>query len=86
MTGPEQGFLLLTSQLGDPERRPLTISQFRNLAKRVADADREIVVRELEISDLQKLGYDAEMSQRIFGLLSGGNQLREAIFSSADAE
>lgn len=79
MTGPEQGFLLLTSQLGDPNRRPLTTSQFRNLAKRVADTDREIAVRELKVSDLERLGYDEEMSQRIFSLLSGGNQLREYV-------
>lgn len=77
MRGAEQGFLLLTSQLGDPERRPLTIAQFRNLTKRVTEADREIAVRELEVHDLEKLGYDEEMSRRIFGLLSGGNQLRE---------
>ena len=35
MTGPEQGFLLLTSSLGDPHRKPLTVPQFRELAKRV---------------------------------------------------
>lgn len=77
MTGPEQGFLLLTSSLGDPGRRPLTVAQFRNLAKRVAEAEREDSVRELEVRDLEKLGYDEEMSRRIFGLLSGSNQLRE---------
>lgn len=77
MTGPEQGFLLLTSSLGDPGRRPLTVAQFRNLAKRVAEAEREDSVRELTVSDLEKLGYDQEMSQRIYGLLCGGNRLRE---------
>lgn len=77
MTGPEQGFLLLTSSLGDPDRRPLTIVQFRNLAKRVAEAEREFAIRELDVSDLQKLGYDKAMSQRIYGLLSGGSRLRE---------
>jgi predicted Rossmann fold nucleotide-binding protein DprA/Smf involved in DNA uptake len=77
LTGPEQGFLLLTGSLGDPERRPLTVAQFRNLAKRVADAKREVFDRDLEIADLVALGYDTSMAERIFGLLGGISQLRE---------
>ena len=77
MTGPEQGFLLLTSQLGDPERKPLTVAQFRNLAKRAKDADRDVAARDLEIADLMALGYDTHAAERIYGLLSGTNQLRE---------
>ena len=77
MTGPEQGFLLLTSTLGDSQRKPLTIAQFRNLAKRVQAAEREVSSRDLDIGDLIKLGYEESFAQRIFGLLSGTNQLRE---------
>ena len=77
MTGPEQGFLLLTSSLGDPERKPLTIAQFRNLAKCVTDSRREVSARDLEVRDLETLGYDTSMAERIYGLLGGGNQLRE---------
>ena len=29
MTGAERGFLLLCCHLGDPQRRPLTVAQFR---------------------------------------------------------
>jgi predicted Rossmann fold nucleotide-binding protein DprA/Smf involved in DNA uptake len=77
LTGPEQGFLLLTSSLGDPDRKPLSVAQFRALAKRVLAAEREISSRDLQIDDLVKLGYDPVMAERIFGLLSGTNQLRE---------
>ena len=77
MTGPDQGFLLLTSQLGDPRRKPLTVAQFRTLARRVAEAERDLASRDMEVSDLEKLGYDKAMAQRIYGLLSGINQLRE---------
>lgn len=77
MTGPDQGFLLLTSMLGDHQRKPLTVAQFRTLARRVAEAERDLASRDLEVSDLEKLGYDQNMAQRIFGLLSGTNQLRE---------
>ena len=77
MTGPDQGFLLLTSQLGDPRRKPLTVAQFRTLARRVAEAERDLASRDMEVSDLEKLGYDKAKAQRIYGLLSGTNQLRE---------
>ena len=77
MTGPEQGFLLLTSNLGDPDRKPLSVAQFRELAKRVQTAEREVSSRELTCQDLTALGYGADMAQRIYALLSGANQLRE---------
>ena len=86
MTGPEQGFLLLTSLLGDPERKPLTIAQFRNLAKRVVDAEREVSARDLEIADLEALGYDKPMAERIFGLLCGNNQLREYLHRAENCD
>ena len=77
MTGPDQGFLLLTSTLGDLDRRPLMVAQFRGLAKRVQEAERDVSARDLEVADLMALGYDQVMAERIFGLLSGTNALRE---------
>jgi len=77
LTGPEQGFLLLTSTLGDPDRKPLSVAQFRTLAKRVQTAEREVTSRELTVEDLLNLGYDPAMAERIFSLLSGSSQLRE---------
>ena len=77
MTGPEQGFLLLTSTLGDPQRKPLTVPQFRELAKRVNAAPRQQSVRDMEVEDLMELGYDRPMAERIFGLLGSSNALRE---------
>ena len=86
MRGPEQGFLLLTSQLGDPDRKPLTVPQFRELAKRALSAEREVSSRDLTVEDLIALGYDRVMGQRIFGLLSGANQLREYLRRAADCD
>ena len=77
MNGPEQGFLLLTSQLGDPGRKPLTAARFRELAKRVQAANREVSSRDLTAADLMALGYDPAMAEHMFSLLSGTNQLRE---------
>ena len=84
MTGPEMGFLLLTSQLGDPERRPLTVSQFRNLAKRMANAQPPAADKEIEPDDVMALGYDPETAQHITGLLAGKNQLRQYLRRAED--
>ena len=86
MTGPEQGFLLLTSQLGDPDRKPLTVPQFRELAKRALAVEREITSRDLALEDIIALGYDRVMAQRILGLLSGTNQLREYLRRAAGCD
>ena len=70
MTGREEGFLLLTSQLGNPDRKVLTPSQLRTLAQRSRDLPLEDPNRELEAADLQALGYSRELAERIVALLS----------------
>ena len=69
MTGPERGFLLLTSQLGNPERKPLTVAQLRLLASRVEMMEKPAQIRDLEPGDLLALGYGCEMAERIVALL-----------------
>ena len=69
MTGPERGFLLLTSQLGNPERKPLTVAQLRILTSRVELMGRPVQVRDLEPADLRVLGYGDEMAEHIVSLL-----------------
>ena len=69
MNAREQGFLLLSCQLGSPDRHPLTGPQLRTLSQRVALADRDVADRELEARDLIALGYDRKMAQRIVSLL-----------------
>ncbi len=70
MTGPEKGFLLLTSHLGNPERPVLTTAQFRTLTDRVRHGPAPAEDRELQVSDLVCLGYGREMAARIVQLLS----------------
>lgn len=70
MRGAEQGFLLLTSHLGDPESKPLTVAQFRKLATLVRTMDRPKENRELTLDDLIGLGYGRQMAQRILDLLA----------------
>ena len=70
MTGLERGFLLLTSHLGNPMRRPLTVVQFRVLAERMQGAMGNSEDRDLVHEDLKALGYGTEMAERIADLLS----------------
>ena len=75
MNAREQGFLLLTSHLGDPERKVLTQAQLRSLFLRVQAADMPKQDRELTCEDVMGLGYDREMAARILELLSQQEQL-----------
>ena len=70
MTGAERGFLLLTSHLGNPMRRTLTVAQFRLLTERMQAASHNPEDRDLEPEDLKALGYGTEMAERIVHLLS----------------
>lgn len=69
MNARERGFLLLSSHLGNPERKPLTTAQLRILADRMKQMAMPEADRELERSDLLALGYNREMAERILNLL-----------------
>lgn len=70
MNSREKGFLLLTSHLGDPFRKPLTVAQLRNLAGRARNLDITDPNRNMQPEDLIHLGYAPEMAQRILNLLN----------------
>lgn len=70
MNRREAGFLLLTSHLGDPDRRPLTTAQLRDLAGRIQSLEKPAEDRELEPGDLIRLGYGRSMAEHICRLLS----------------
>lgn len=70
MTAGERGFLLLSSHLGDPERRCLSPAQFRELAARVRSASPQTDLRDLAPRDLTVLGYGGSFALRIIELLS----------------
>lgn len=70
MRAAEKGFLLLSSTLGDPLRRPLSTAQLGVLSQRVRQAQLPAESRDLALRDLTALGYSLEMARRILGLLS----------------
>lgn len=77
MKAGERGFLLLSSHLGDPERRPLTTAQLRTLASRMQASQRPDADRDLVPEDLIALGYSREMAQSVYLLLSQERLLDE---------
>ena len=76
MTAREQGFLLLTSELGVPGRKVLTIAQLCTLANRVRQADWQGKDRDMTLSDLLGLGYGKDVAQRILVLLEDWELLK----------
>lgn len=75
MRNAERGFLLLTSHLGDPESKPLTVAQFRVLLSRVQSMKRLDGDRELTAEDLREIGYSQEAAEQILRLLSRQEEL-----------
>lgn len=75
MRNTERGFLLLTSCLGDPTRRPLSTAQMRTLADRSWQLDTTDTRRDLTAEDLITLGYGKPMADRIVHLLSQETEL-----------
>lgn len=76
MTGAEAGFLLLTSPLGNPDRKVLTTAQLRILSGRVRAAKKDRASRDLQIEDIIALGYGREMAGHILHLLEETELLR----------
>ncbi len=65
----ELGILLLTSRLGDPQRKPLTAAQFRELQKRAAQMDFKELSRDIQPEDFMSIGYGRAFARHIWSLL-----------------
>ena len=76
MNPKDAGFLLLTSCLGDPTRKPLTVARFRELTKKARLMEKPEAQRELTQQDLQAIGCSLEESNRIIRLLSEEDLLK----------
>lgn len=75
MTGRERGFLLLTGYLGDPDRHPLTVAQFRELTKLARQMEKPHEEKQLDRRDIIKIGCSADIADRIVNLLSAEEEL-----------
>lgn len=70
MTAAESGFLLLTSHLGDPNRKVLTPQQMRELTKAVSNFRDFQMDKELTSRDLATLGLPLGLCEQVTQLLS----------------
>ena len=86
MTPREEGFLLLTGQLGTPERRPLSVAQLRDLTARVRADQLSNGDKIMDAADLMSLGYSAEMAGRILALMSEEALLKRYLQKSMQAD
>lgn len=69
LKGGEYGFLLLTSHLGNPDRKPLTVAQFRELLHRAGSLSVQNPDRDMDAEDFVAMGYGISQAQRIVELL-----------------
>jgi len=69
LTPAEHGFLLLTSNLGNPHRKPLTVAQFRELMDRAGGIDYRDASRDVDVYDFVSIGYSPKFAQHIIDLL-----------------
>ncbi len=74
---------MLTSHLGDPESKPLTVAQLRTLAIRMHAAQKPVEDRDLQSADLLTLGYDGKSAEKILKLLSRQEQLEYYVNQAA---
>lgn len=85
MKPTEQGYLLLTSPLGDPLRRPISPAQMRRLKQRLKDHPMREADRQMIPEDLTDIGYSREQAEHILSLLSD-TPLLDAYLEKAQAE
>lgn len=86
MNPREEGFLLLSSALGNPGRRPLSTPQMRTLALRAAAMERPTADRELTAADLAAMGYGPEVAERILRLLDEKQLLQRYLSRGRQAD
>ena len=75
ISGGQRGFLLLTSDLGDPGRKPLTVAQFRELMRRWEQLPSQEPDRDVEERDFLSLGYGQGFARHIVELLEEEQRL-----------
>ena len=85
MNARERGFLLLSSHLGNPDRKPLTVPQLRTLADRVGLMGKPVEDRDLNMQDLLALGYGSDFAQRILCLLDEEDLLEHYLYKGRSA-
>ncbi len=85
MKGGEHCFLLLTSHLGNPDRKPLTVAQFRMLMDRMSLLHRRKENLELKEQDLYAIGFGSQTARHILELLAEEDAMHWYLAKAAGA-
>lgn len=80
MKPTERGFLLLTSHLGDPLRKPMTPAAMRRLKQRLKENPVSCSNRQMIPEDLIRLGYPPQQAEHILHLLSEEEKMADYLF------
>ncbi len=80
MRPAERGFLLLTSPLGDPQRRPLSPAAMRQLKRRLRENPVYAPGREMTPADLIAIGCELRQAEHIIGLLAQEERLMQYMY------
>lgn len=86
MKPAEQGFLLLTSHLGDLYRPVLTVAQMRVLTECVRTSEIPREDRPIVAEDLMALGYNRPSAERVMMLLSETERLQWYVHKGSQAD
>lgn len=76
MNETDYGYLLLSSHLGNPERKPLSTAQLRLVAQTAAYLPKEESDRDLTLSHLINAGVEVWLAKRTLALLEEELQLK----------
>lgn len=76
MTAREEGFLLLTSHLGDIGRKPLTFRQFRELIIRSMNYPALHGASAVTMEDMAQMGFRQDMAERTVALFAEKDRMK----------
>ncbi len=82
----EYAFLLLSSNLGNPDRKPLTVAQMRELFQRSDQMKRRDISRDVDVYDFVSIGYSPKFAQHIIDLLHDEELLQYYLLQSRKAD
>lgn len=86
MTSREEGFLLLTSSLGDTARKPLSVLQFRTLILRSKELPSMRNASTVTMEQMAAMGYDEAMAQRVVRLFGQRREMEAYLQKARQAE
>ena len=82
----EYGFLLLTSNLGNPDRKPLSVARMRELFDRSDRIKRRDPAGNVSVYDFTSIGYSHKFAQHIIDLLCDEELLQYYLHKSRKAD